>query len=735
MVVIYAEKPDVGNKIAAALGGFELSGKKITSASLKANEKAVRALQSRQGYLDTAYNGKPCKVTWGFGHLCELMQAADYNAEYKQWRKLPVPFVPDSFKLKARSGYSSGKTADQLKLIKKLFSEAEYIINATDFDREGEVIFAYVYEYCKCKTPFKRAHFSSLTESGLRAGFDALKTSAEIKPIEMAGRARNIADWLVGSNLTAQITLKHSTEGVLSVGRVQTPTLNMIVERELAIRNFKSTPFWTVKAMFTTDSGEKYAGEHKTKRFETKAQADSVLAEIAGRQGIVASVDAKRSSMAVPNLYSLSVLQMDANESYGMTLAETLAAAQKLYDGGYITYPRTDSQFLTDDMRPVAAAALNAVGRLPQYSTYVKGAGAISDPRRFFDSSKVSSHFAIIPTTSVPGALSGHEANIYDLVCKSLIRMHYPAAQIEKTTVITDVNSHSFLSRGTVIVLPGWLAVGGKLKEETLPVLSVKQMVDGEYAVKEGKTEPPKRFTDKTIVAAMKTAGKDLPDEELRKILADPSVEGIGTEATRANIIETLVSRSYIERKGKAIFATEKGIELIRIFPCSALKSPELTANWEKRLGNIARGTEMFDNFLADIKSETAKWCSEITALKGVAASASSAPTTAHSMSASGGSPSSGSSMVCPLCGSAIVKYSWGWGCSGYKAGCKCSVSAVIAGKKITEAQAKALFGKGETSVLKGFKGKSGKEFDTKLVLRNGKVEFDFSSVSKNKPA
>jgi DNA topoisomerase-3 len=725
-VVIYAEKPDVGNKVAAALGGFSLSGKKITFANLKANEKAVRSLQSRQGYLDAEYLGEPCKVTWGYGHLCELKQAADYNKEYKSWAKLPVPFFPEKIELKARGGYDPKRGAEQLALIKKLFTSADLIVNATDFDREGEVIFAYVYEFCKCRKPFKRAHFSSQTESGIKEGFDKLKSSAEIKPVEMAGRARNIADWLVGSNLTAQMTLKHPASGILSVGRVQTPTLNMIVERELAVRDFKSAPFWSVQAIFTTDEEESYVGEHKQKRFEKKSDAEAVLAEVLGKDGTVSKVESKRSSKAPPNLYSLSALQMDANEMHGMTLADTLKAAQKLYDGGYITYPRSDSQFLTDDMQPAVMDMLGRLESLPQYAKYISGRAGIINPKQYFDSSKVSSHFALIPTTALPGSLSGHESHIYDLICKSVIRMLYPAAEIERTAVETEVEKHIFLSKGVAIISQGWLAVGGKLKEETLPVLKKGQAVSGEYEVKEGKTEPPKRYTDKTIVAAMKTAGKDLPDEELRKILADPSVEGIGTEATRANIIETLVARGYIERKSKTIHATDKGIQLIQIFPCSALKSAELTASWEKRLSGIARSTESFDSFVADIKTETAKWCSEITALKGSAAAPTLGGGTTASGAASSIAPGPGD-LKCPLCGSKVVKYAWGWGCSNYKSGCKCSVSAAIAGKKLTDAQAKALFDKGLTSVIKGFTSKAGKPFDAKLKMNEGKVGFDFS--------
>ena len=717
MVVIYAEKPDAANKIAAALGTFAIgSGRKIDFTSLKANEKAVKAYQAANGYLEIKYLGDDCIVTWGYGHMCELYNAEDYDASYKSWRSLPVPFIPDKYMLKMRDGYNAARSNDQMKLLKDLFNKADYIINATDYDREGELIFAYVYEYFNCKTPYKRAHFSSQTQQGILDGFKTLKTSDEVRPIEMAGRGRGVADWIVGANLTAQMSLKFPGNGVLSVGRVQTPTLNLIVERELAIRSFNSEPFWTVNALFTTANNEDYKGEHTGKRFENKADALAILDRISGKKGTVTKIESKRTKKDAPNLYSLSSLQMDANAMFGMTLQQTLDTAQKLYDGGHTTYPRTDSQFLTDDMEPTVMTVLAALENTPQYGKYIKGKQkTILNKKKYFDSTKVSSHYAIIPTDSVPGQLSKFEQNIYDLICKSVIRMIYPNAEVENTTVTTEVAKEPFESKGTVVAVPGWMAVEWKTKEEILPPLKVGQIVDGEYEVKDGKTEPPKRYTDKTLVAAMKAAGKDLDDDELKKILADPSVNGIGTEATRANIIETLVSRGYIERQGKSIAATEKGISFIKMLPCDELKSPELTARWEKRLSDIALGKEDHEKFINAVENQTALWCDEITDIVG---------NSGMPGIPSGISPST--DLVCPICGSGIRKLNWGWGCSNYTNGCKFSIGAVICKKKLTEKQVRAILIDGESALIKGFKSKAGKSFNAKLVLKEGKVDFSF---------
>jgi DNA topoisomerase-3 len=517
------------------------------------------------------------------------------------------------------------------------------------------------------------------------------------------------------------MSLKYPNSGILSVGRVQTPTLAILVQREREILSFKSKPFYVVSALFQKKSGETYRGEHQKKRFETRPEAESVLRDINGKDGTVTDVASKTAYKEAPLLYSLSALQMDANELYGLTADQTLTAAQKLYDGGFTTYPRTDTQYLTEDMEQVVDRVLDMLGKTPEFGGFVKGRSRKIEKKRYFDDSKVNSHFAIIPTEQTPRGLSGHTEKLYGLIARSVVRMIYPAAKIEKTTVITEVSGHNFVSNGTVIIDPGWLAVGGKLKEETLPPLSENEKVSGEYELKEGKTEPPKRYTDKTLIAAMKTAGKELTDAELKKILADPSVQGIGTEATRANIIKTLELRDYIERNGKNIVPTERGIMLIDALPVPDLKSPELTAKWEKRMSLIEKKKDTFEDFMSGIGKLTGEWC-------GMIGSAVSIPSPSSPSGVSVPKPGSGG---CPVCGKPVRKLAWGWSCSGYTEGCVFKFGNTICKKKLTDRQAGDLIEKGETPLIKGFTSKAGKKFDAKLRIVSGKIEFVFEDRRK----
>ena len=563
MLVIYAEKQDMGAKIAAALDGIRLPiGTKVSLASLPKFAKQVKSLQSSQGFLDITFNGEPTKVTWGFGHLYGLKNAVDYNKDYSQWKKLPECFIPAKYELRPISHTEkifADRNDKQRAIVKKLFNEADMIINSTDDDREGECIFAYVYEQSctKKKTPYQRVRFTSQTEAGIKDAFAHLIPSADCKNIELAGRARAIYDWLIGANLTAQFTIKNPGNGVLSVGRVQTTVLKMIVDREKKARDFKSSKFWTVAGDFTTINDEDYHGEHEKKRFDTQAEAEAIVAKVKGCPAVVTAIESKKVKKDIPLLYSQTLLQMDANDKFGYTPDKTLEISQWLYEQGYTTYPRTKSQYLNDDMEPVVIKLLKGLTPLPEFNKYL--AGKKLTPRKsFFDTSKVDSHFAIIPTEKIPdiASLTTEQKNIYTMIAYSVIRMIYEDAIVENTTVTTTVNGENFISKGTVVAVAGWMAVEHKTKEELLPALSKSEEVAAAFKTSEGETKPPARYTDKTILAAMKSAGKDLEDAELKKILADPSVNGIGTDATRAEILKTLTAREYIFRKGKTIYAT-----------------------------------------------------------------------------------------------------------------------------------------------------------------------------------
>ena len=635
MITIVAEKPDVANKIAAALDHIELGdGKTVEFKNLKANEKAVKAQQNKDGYLKITWQGQECYVTWAYGHLCELKQAADYNSQYKFWSRMPLPFIPGEYEIKLKSSSDRAwekRLHKQTELVTKLMNKSDLVINATDCDREGEVIFAYIYQYAGCSRPVKRACFSSQTKEGLIEGFTtALKDGSEMKATETAGRMRGIADWVTGANITAAITLRSSGRGVISVGRVQTPTLAMIVAREKAIRDFKSEPYWTVEGTFTAGSGESFKAKHIREKITDKAEAEQIFEKVNGKPGTVTDIKKKAQKKEAPYLYSLSALQMDANSKYGYTLAKTLEIAQKLYDNGFTTYPRTDSQFLTEDMQGTVRNVLSRLENVERYKDLIQGREMKFDVPHYFNDKKVESHFAIIPTGVIPQKLSSQqEINVYDLICRSVIRMLYGPATIENTKVQIDVCGEMFTAKGSVIKDPGWMAVGDASKEEFLPLMNAGDVLEGSYELQEKKTEPPKRYSDKTLLAAMLTAGKDLEDEELKNLMADPAVGGIGTEATRAGIIETLISRGYIERKKKSIWATDKGIELIDILPVDELKGAELTARWEQRLRNIERGSEDPDVFRRDFEDTVRKWTALVQKLDRIPAGSAGASRTA----------------------------------------------------------------------------------------------------------
>lgn len=713
MVVIYAEKEDMGKKIAAALDCIHLdNGTNVQFKDLSKYNKAVSSQAKNNGYFKISFNGEEVYVTWGWGHMCGLKQAADYDQAYKDWSKLPVPFIPQRYELKpVAPGCFVQRNTKQLSVIRRLFDKADYLINSTDADREGELIFAYIYQYLNCTKPFKRVLFSEQTKAGIVDAFNHLVDSSERENVEKAGRARDIADSIVGWNLTAQFTLHNKSQSVLSVGRVQTAALNMVVKRELAIKNFKPEDYYTLEAEFTTNYGEKYKATHRTKRFDNKTDVDNIFAQVNGINGVVSYLSKEDGSIAVPELLNQDVLQMECNDKFGLKLKDTLNIAQFLYDNGYTTYPRTSSRYLTEDMKDKVDYVFDQLQTLPEYNGLIAGRPRNFFTKKFFDNSKVKSHFAIIPTGVLPKNLTPIQQKVYDLICRSVIRMLYPNVLIENTKIITTVNNNDFLSVGKVIKDPGWSVVTGIPKVTTLPNVAMNENVFGEYKIEAKQTKPPQRYTDKTFIKAMLTAGKDISDKELRAILSDPQEGGIGTSATRADIVETLVKREYIYRNGKQFFATDKGIELIQKLPVDDIKSAEITARWEKRLMEIADGYETMDNFLNDIYASTKRWCDEI--------KSSTAMTNVNSATNMSG-------LKCPICSQPIKKTKWGWGCSGYQNGCKFSIGK-ICGKTLTDNQVKSLIENRRTNKISGFKSKKGKPFSAVLTIdNNGTIKFEF---------
>ncbi len=690
---IYVEKPDMAKKIADALheGTAGNIGKKSN------------------GYYEITYKGEQNIVTWGYGHMCELKQAFDYNPEYRKWSNMPLPFIPE-YEIK----YMDDKT-QQIKVIYGLFKKADLIINATDADREGNLIFYYLYSKLKIDVPYIRVWNQAATDEGIREAFETPLEADKDERLTQAGRARSVADWVIGSNLTAAMTLGFSSgKQILSVGRVQTPTLKLFVDREKAIRNFSKNKYFVPVGTFTTEKGETYKGEPE-KKYERKEDIPSFSGE-----GIITSIKRELQKKNTPHLYSLSSLQMAANSRYGITVEDTLSTAQSLYEKGFTTYPRTDSQYLNEDMVEKVNGVLRKLSlSFPEYKKLLEGRKPVKFTKYHFDDKKVTGHYAIIPTGNIPKNLNPTEEKIYDLVCRSLITMVYFQAELEKTTVTTAVGDTDFITHGSVIKKAEWLSVMGSPKEKFLPELCEGEKVTVQIEVCERESKPPAPYDDASIIKAMITCGKDIQNDELREILARTGMQGIGRESTRAAIIKTLLSRGYIERNKKQLRATDMGIALIDSIPIEDVKSPVLTAEWEKRLDMIASGEDTYDGFIKDIEESLKVWCSDIT----------SAPRTyvISSLIKSGGSAGS-----CPKCRKPVVKKNWGWGCTGWQkdgGGCDFGISETIAKKKITDAQVKKLLSSGETGLIKGFTNKSGEKFDAKLKIgKDFKVVFEFES-------
>lgn len=686
MIVIYAEKPDMGKKIASAIGG----------SSFHPDEK-------KNGYYMVKTGGEDYAVTWGMGHLCRLADAEEYDPEFKSWAKRPMPFIPDDYRI-VLNVPSKMPVEHQYGVVKKLFDRASSIINATDFDREGELIFYYLYSFSGCTKPVKRMKLTSTTENGIRDAFRNLLDSAGFEGLLSSAKCRSAADWVIGTNLTVAMTLHAGSGKVLSIGRVQTPTLRMVVDRDNAIDNFKPEDYFTADAVFTKDDGRTYKGSYKVKRFDKREDAEKIASSCAGHNGTVTKIEKTKRIREVPRLYSMSMLQIDANKKHGMSMQRTLSATQSLYEAGLVTYPRTDCQFLPEDMYQKLRAIQNRL-LTEEWSVFATGAdesNMASHRKRYFDDTRLGSHFAIIPTEKSAGSLTGDERNVYDLVAKSVIRILFPDAVLENTKVITDVNGNSFVSSGTAVGEKGWLSVGERITEADMPPLSEGETVGAKVTVNARKTEPPKRYTEATLLSAMLTAGKTLEDEELKKFMIESKIQGIGTEATRAAILETLLRREYLVRDGKSIISTALGKALISAIPVDDVKSVALTAKYEKQLADMVDKKADPDEFLAETYRNVKNWCAEI----------SSVPQ--NSLSEFDDRAQSG--LSCPACGKPLRKYDWGYGCSGHQDGCDFAIGT-IAGKKLTSAQVGKLLRDGYIGPLSGFRSREGRDFEAVLEL------------------
>jgi DNA topoisomerase III len=599
------------------------------------------------------------------------------------------------------------------------------VVNACDAGREGELIFAYLYGLSGCTKPVFRLWISSLTPEAIREGFDSLRDGQSMKPLEEAARSRGEADWIVGMNATRAYSVRFGRPGnVLSVGRVQTPTLKLLVDREREIEDFKPEKFWTVHARFAREDVT-YDGvwfKNKQNRLKEREAAEEIAEKVRGGTGVVRKAEKKVSSEKPPLLYDLTELQRNANARFGFTAERTLRSAQTLYEERkLITYPRTSSRYLSKDMVGGLEKRIEAAGALPSLAPFAEkllAGSKLPINRRVVDDAKVTDHHAIVPTgKKLSGELPPDEAKVYDLVARRFLAVFFPAARFENTTVITEVRKETFLSKGRVVLEAGWRAlypdgVGGK-KEKEPPVLPPIELGQewrvAKVGVKEGETKPPPRYSESALLGAMETAGKFVEDEELRQAMKE---SGLGTPATRATIIERLIKVGYVERQKKILVPTGKGRALISLLDKSQLSSPELTARWEERLAKMEQGAERRAAFMADIKSFTTSLVEEVRGMEGEKV----APVSREPLG------------TCPKCGSSVIETKKGYGCSAWKtSGCDFVIWKQVSGKRLSETQARQLLTRGRTSQLKGFKSKAGKLYTAALVLDGDqRVRLDF---------
>lgn len=704
MRLIVAEKPSVARDIAASFG------------------------QARKG--KGALVGDGWTVTWAIGHLAELAPPDAYGDEYKKWRLESLPILPERFKVRVNP-----KTRDQFAVVKSLMRDPSVteVVNACDAGREGELIFAYLYGLSGCKKPVRRLWISSLTPEAIREGFASLRDGQSMKPLEDAARSRGEADWIVGMNATRAYSVRFGRPGnVLSVGRVQTPTLKLIVDREREIQDFKPEKFWTVYARFARDTeGEAvtYDGvwfKNKQNRLKEKEAAEEIAAKVRGGVGTIKKAEKKTASEKSPLLYDLTELQRNANAKFGFTAERTLKAAQALYEERkLITYPRTSSRYLSKDMVGGLKKRVEAAGAVPDLAPFAEKLLALDKlpiSKRVVDDAKVTDHHAIVPTNKKSsGNLPPDEARVYDLVARRYLAVFFADARFENTTVVTEVCGETFLSKGRVVLEAGWRAlypdgVGGKKEKEppVLPPIERGSEWDvAKVAVKEGETKPPPRYSESALLGAMETAGRFVEDEELRQSMKD---SGLGTPATRAATIERLIKVGYVEREKKALVPTEKGRALIGLLGESPLASPEMTARWEERLAKMEKGAESRAGFMSGINGFAASLVEEVRKLEGEKLAAPER----ISREPVG---------TCPKCGAPVVETKKAYGCSAWKSsGCDFAIWKTVSGKRLSAGQAKQLLTRRRTPQLKGFKSKAGKPYSAALKLDDeNKVKLEFA--------
>ena len=754
--LLIAEKPSVGQDLARVLKG---------------------PFQKKEGWLE----GPEDVVTWAVGHLVQLAEPDEYDPKFKRWRMEDLPIVPDRFKLVIRDE----RSRKQMSVVTKQLGreDIDLVVNACDAGREGELIFAYLYEKAKGDKPVKRLWLSSMTNAAMKDALASLRPSEELASLEQAARSRSEADWIVGMNATraATIRLRSSFDGAVSLGRVQTPTLAIVARREEEIKAFKPEPYWLVDAKFAAeplahngsgDGGDGVAGAEPgsddgpdadagagvdgeriyrgrfhagTKpRIATEQEAVAIVEACEGKTATITKLEKKEQREKAPMLYDLTTLQREANTRYGFSAKRTLAAAQRCYEEHKaLTYPRTSSRYLTKDMVAEIKPTAELVGSHREYAQaakYVVGLDVLPLGRVVNDA-KVTDHHAIIPTKSQHDIdrMGSDDKRVYDMVARRFLAVFHPEAVFENTRVETTVpvgederdGGYVFRTRGKLLLVAGWRGVYDETSaasaskttaraegeedegaDQQLPKLDKGEQVSTrEIKSARKETKPPRRYSDASLLGAMETAGKLVDDEEMREAMKD---SGIGTPATRAAIIERLITVGYIERDGRSLVATEKGVNVIRLLNEHALTSPGLTGDWENRLGKIERGEDSREKFMGDIAGFAKETIAELDEkLKDVRIPrASLGP--------------------CPICGHEIMENRKGYSCwARNDSGCGFVIWKGKAGKQLPVEVARELIKTGYTArAITGFKGRSGRNFKAHLALNQteeGKwrVEFD----------
>jgi DNA topoisomerase-3 len=642
--VVLAEKPSVARDIA----------------------KHLNANKRGNGFLE----GEGWIVTWAFGHMVELQEPEDYTPEWKPWRLSQLPIIPENFLLRPRA---DGSATEQLETIKRLFLEAEEIICATDAGREGELIFRYIQTWTGCEQkPFRRLWISSLTNEAIEKGFASLAPGTDFDRLYHAARCRSEADWIVGLNATRFFTVEYGRRNLLlSLGRVQTPILAMIVGRDLEVERFVPEDFWEVH---TRCRGAVF--KHTTGKFTAQPAAAAVVERITGQDLVITGVSKKNTLAHPPLLYDLTTLQRDMNKRHGFTADQTLKLAQSLYEKKFLTYPRTDSSYLSSDIQPTIAPLLEKLRAIKPVEIARLDLAALPFSKRIIDDKKVSDHHAIIPTHVLGGELEGDEAKLYDAVVTRLIAVFYPPCVRAITTVDASSAEEPFRARGVVLVDAGWEALyGGEVSDEkekdAEPAQKLPDFQEGERNPHEPKlaqlkTSAPKRFNEASLLQLMETAGRNVTDETLKEALKD---KGVGTPATRASIIEVLITRKYVERRKKNLVSTDSGRALIALVKDERLKSPELTGEWEFRLKQIERGEYEPRVFMKEVEAYTRE------ILQGKAEA---------TVDLANLGP-------CPCCQAPVMRGRTGYGCSKWKEGCKFVLPGVLWGLPITPVLAREI--------------------------------------------